>query len=82
MCGTNIDHHVKRKHTEEGFKERRPERDEKQRCFREPDEVKESYGERSSGRMHTDRFQMIVSKKGDTTGLFEALVTPCGRIHT
>lgn len=32
--------------------------------------------------MHTDRFQMIVSKRGYAPGVCEALEIPCGTIHT
>lgn len=35
-----------------------------------------------SDHMHTDRFQMTVSKRGYAPGVCEALEIPCGTIHT
>lgn len=35
-----------------------------------------------SDHMHTDRFQMIVSKRGYAPAVCEALEIPCGTIHT
>lgn len=64
----------------------RPERDEKQRCFSL--RTGQGHGEKQRGckqpsvHMHTDRFQMIVSKRGYAPGVCEALEIPCGTIHT
>lgn len=64
----------------------RPERDERQRCFSL--RTGQGHGEKQRGckqpsdHMHTDRFQMIVSKRGYAPGVCEALEIPCGTIHT